>query len=290
MRIRLLLAATAAAALLAACSSAPPNGDDSETLPSTGDYSTTEKGASPKVEPPHKWANRSYTVMGQRYHPVTGDKPMRQRGIASWYGKQFHGKKTSNGEVYDMYGISAAHKTMELPSYAKVTNLSNGKSIIVRVNDRGPFYGSRIIDLSYEAARRLGYANKGTTQVEVERITMAELSGGKRPPEPQDTPVSEPPAAEAVPVPAPQEPPPGKWSVQVGAFSDADNAKAWSAHTQALLSSASDSANPTPARIARSASGLYRVLIGSFETRQQAADAARQIAPLTGVSAFPVQR
>ena len=289
MRIRGLLASVAITMLLASCSSTPTD-EDAPQLPSTGNYSTTEKGAVPKVEPPHKWANRSYTVMGKRYHPITGDKPMRQRGIASWYGKQFHGKKTSNGETYDMYGVSAAHKTMELPSYAKVTNLGNGKSIIVRVNDRGPFYGSRIIDLSYEAARRLGYVNQGTAQVEVERITMAELSGEKPASTSPEVTVSEPVAADNAPAQAiSQEKPTDKWSVQTGAFSDADNAKAWSAHTQALLSAASDSSAMT-ARIVRSPDGLYRVLMGSFDTRQQAAEAARRISPMTGGTAFPARR
>ena len=101
-----------------------------------------------KSEKPNKWANRPYTVMGQRFYPMTGDKPLVQTGTASWYGKQFHGKKTAIGEIYDMYSLSAAHPTMELPSYARVTNLNNGRSVIVRVNDRGPFFGGRAIDMS----------------------------------------------------------------------------------------------------------------------------------------------
>ncbi len=134
-----------------------------------------------KVEKPHKWANRPYTVMGKRYYPMSGDKPLTQTGTASWYGKQFHGKKTSTGEIYDMYELSAAHPTMELPSYAKVTNLKNGRSIIVRVNDRGPFLHGRIIDLSYAAAVKLGYQKEGTTRVRVERITRADIARGKIP-------------------------------------------------------------------------------------------------------------
>ena len=134
-----------------------------------------------KVEQPHKWANRPYTVMGKRYVPVTGDKPMNQVGEASWYGKQFHGKKTSTGEIYDMYELSAAHPTMELPSYARVTNLKNGRSVIVRVNDRGPFLRGRIIDLSYAAAVRLGYQKEGTTRVRVERITRKDIAAGRIP-------------------------------------------------------------------------------------------------------------
>lgn len=134
-----------------------------------------------KVEEPHKWANRPYTVLGKRYVPITGDKPMTQVGEASWYGKQFHGKKTSTGEIYDMYELSAAHKTMELPSYARVTNLKNGRSVIVRVNDRGPFVDGRVIDLSYAAAVQLGYQKQGITQVRVERITMKDIAAGRIP-------------------------------------------------------------------------------------------------------------
>lgn len=134
-----------------------------------------------KVEKPHKAANRPYTVMGKRYYPVTGDKPMTQVGTASWYGKQFHGRKTSIGETYDMYELTAAHPTMELPSYAKVTNLKNGRSIIVRVNDRGPFLHGRIIDLSYAAAVKLGYQKAGTARVRVERITRKDIAKGNIP-------------------------------------------------------------------------------------------------------------
>ena len=139
------------------------------------------KNAVPKVEPPHKWANRPYKVMGQRFHPMTGDKPFTQTGTASWYGKQFHGKKTAIGEIYNMYDMTAAHPTMELPSYARVTNLKNGRSVIVRVNDRGPFIGGRVIDMSYAAAVKLGYQKQGTTRVRVERITRRDIAAGRVP-------------------------------------------------------------------------------------------------------------
>lgn len=134
-----------------------------------------------KVEPANKWANRPYKVMGQSFTPMTGDKPFTQTGTASWYGKQFHGKKTAIGEIYDMYAMTAAHPTMELPSYAKVTNLANGRSVIVRVNDRGPFIGGRAIDMSYAAAVKLGYQKKGTTRVKIERITRKQIAVGNVP-------------------------------------------------------------------------------------------------------------
>ena len=131
-----------------------------------------------KIEKPYKAANRPYTVMGKRYYPMSGDREFTQTGIASWYGKQFHGRKTAIGERYDMFAMTAAHPTMELPSYARVTNLKNGQSVIVRVNDRGPFLGGRIIDMSYAAAVKLGYHKAGTARVKVERITRRDIASG----------------------------------------------------------------------------------------------------------------
>jgi rare lipoprotein A len=126
--------------------------------------------AVPKKEPLHSRTNRPYKALGATYKPMTRYQVYKERGIASWYGKRFHGKKTSNGEIYDMYSMTAAHTILPLPSYAKVTNPANGRSVIVRVNDRGPFKHSRIIDLSYAAAHKLGYIAKGSTLVEVEAI------------------------------------------------------------------------------------------------------------------------
>ena len=126
--------------------------------------------AQPRIEPLHRFANRPYIVLGKSYIPGTSIKPLRQRGIASWYGKKFHGQKTSIGEPYDMFSMTAAHPTLAIPSYARVTSVSNGKSVIVRVTDRGPFHSDRIIDLSYAAAHRLGYVNNGSAMVEIETI------------------------------------------------------------------------------------------------------------------------
>ncbi|MCP1416923.1 MULTISPECIES: septal ring lytic transglycosylase RlpA family protein [Pseudomonas] len=111
-----------------------------------------------------------YSVLGKTYFPLQESKTYVQSGTASWYGTKFHGQNTANGEVYDLYGMSAAHKTLPLPSYVRVTNLDNNKSVILRVNDRGPFYSDRIIDLSYAAAKKLGYAETGTARVKVEGI------------------------------------------------------------------------------------------------------------------------
>lgn len=126
--------------------------------------------AVPRFEPLHRFANRPYNVFGEDYVPATSITAFRERGRASWYGRRFHGKPTSSGEPYDMYGMTAAHPTLPIPSYARVTNPANGRSVVVRVNDRGPFHKNRIIDLSYTAAHRLGYVNAGSALVEVETI------------------------------------------------------------------------------------------------------------------------
>jgi rare lipoprotein A len=131
--------------------------------------------AEPRIEPLHRYANNPYTVFGQEYVPDQKIKPYKKRGVGSWYGRRFHGQKTSSGEPYDMYAMTAAHPTLPIPSYARVTSLANGKSVVVRVNDRGPFLAGRLIDLSYAAAYKLGYAAKGSGGVEVRTIPPEEI-------------------------------------------------------------------------------------------------------------------
>ncbi|MBH0049702.1 septal ring lytic transglycosylase RlpA family protein [Pseudoalteromonas sp. SWYJZ19] len=118
-------------------------------------------------------ASRPYTVLGKSYSPMLDETGYSEEGIASWYGRKFHGYHTSNGETYDMFAMTAAHKTLPLPSFVKVTNTANGKSVIVRVNDRGPFHDDRVIDLSYAAAYKLGYYTHGTAKVKLEAVTLA---------------------------------------------------------------------------------------------------------------------
>ena len=177
-------------AVLAACSSAPPAPEPSQPseAPRKGGYYKDDgphakppanldsiPDARPRAEPLHKFANRPYEVFGKKYVPLASLQPFKQRGMASWYGKKFHGQKTSSGELYDMYAMTAAHPTLPIPSYARVTNLANRKSVVVRINDRGPFHGERIIDLSYAAAHRLGFVQRGSAEVEVESIAAAAL-------------------------------------------------------------------------------------------------------------------
>ena len=156
-----LLTVVSGCSFMAQQDSAPAANIDISTIPD----------ASPKPEPLSKHGNpESYVVNGTRYFVRLSSHNYHARGIASWYGTKFHGHRTSNGEIYDMYKMTAAHKTLPLPSYVRVTNLENGRHIVVRVNDRGPFYDKRLIDLSYVAARKLGVTGNGTAQVEIDAI------------------------------------------------------------------------------------------------------------------------
>jgi rare lipoprotein A len=129
----------------------------------------------PQIEPYAARGNKPYVVFGKTYTPITDMRPWRQEGIGSWYGKKFHGQKTSSGEIYDMYKVTAAHPTLPIPSYARVTNLKTGTQVVVRINDRGPFHAGRIIDLSYTAALKLGYIGHGSALLEVERLLPEDI-------------------------------------------------------------------------------------------------------------------
>jgi rare lipoprotein A len=142
--------------------------DGPGTLPPEALLSVPEP--TPRDEPLAAFANRPYVVLKRAYAPAHERKPWRERGVASWYGRKFHGRRTATGERYDMYALTAAHRTLPLPSYVRVTNLVNRQSIVVRVNDRGPFLRNRILDVSYAAAAKLGFAGKGSTLVEIEAI------------------------------------------------------------------------------------------------------------------------
>jgi rare lipoprotein A len=162
------LGAAALALLLAGCGAAQKRGIDLDSVP----------GARPKHEPKARYGNmQSYVVFGKTYYPQSTSRHHSERGVASWYGPKFHGKKTSSGERYDMHQMTAAHKTLPLPTYALVTNLENGRNLIVKINDRGPFVGDRIIDLSYAAAKSLGMDKQGTAMVQVTSIDPRDHDG-----------------------------------------------------------------------------------------------------------------
>jgi rare lipoprotein A len=185
-RVLRTLTATAIGLALVSCTNnrAPqPVEPGSQPISGPGDYSRPHRDGAPwwdvdvsripdAVPMPHygNYKANPYTVMGKTYYPIRDSRRYSAVGTASWYGTKFHGQATANGEAYDLYGMTAAHKTLPLPSYVRVTNLDNGKSVILRVNDRGPFYSDRIIDLSFAAAKKLGYAESGTARVKVEGI------------------------------------------------------------------------------------------------------------------------
>ncbi len=167
--------------------------------------------AVPRSEPKSRYGNpKSYVVFGKRYYTMNSSKGFTQRGIASWYGEKFHGRKTSSGEVYDMYKMTAAHKELPLPSYVRVVNVSNGREIVVRVNDRGPFHENRIIDLSYAAAKKLGIIAKGTGLVEIQTLD------GSRPAQP---------VLASAPLRSANAEGPVPFHLQVGAYSNLRNAE-----------------------------------------------------------------
>ncbi len=179
-RVRVLVAGVSASLLVAlslgGCGGAPTRGDLADA---DGDAGIAD--ALPKVEPKSKLGNMaSYVVFGKRYYTEDSSRGHLERGTASWYGEPFHGRKTSSGERYDMYQMTAAHKTLPLPCYVQVTNLENGRHAVVKVNDRGPFHGDRVIDLSYAAAKKLGVLSKGTARVEVKSIDPRD-HGGRAP-------------------------------------------------------------------------------------------------------------
>jgi len=220
--------------------------------------------ATPKYEPLQSRFNRPYAALGENYTPMTEFKPYKARGLASWYGKRYHGRKTSTGEVYDMYGMTAAHTTLPIPSYARVTNPANGKSVVVRVNDRGPFHKERVIDLSYAAAHRLGIIGTGSGMVEVEAIDT-------RPPE-QASIQKVPQTAQAKPVAAS-----GSY-VQAGAFRSRENAEQLSER----LRQKGLVGNETMENWYTD--GIYRVRLGPYASRDEAERAAARIRQTLGIS------
>ncbi len=208
-----MIALIAAVSLLSACGTTPkkspaPGPAASPSKPG-GYYLDDGPGANPPAnldtipdavprnDKFHSGANKPYTVFGRTYVPALNNDPFRQRGIASWYGRKFHGNMTSIGEIYDMYAMTAAHPTLPLPSYLRVTNPANMKSVVVRVNDRGPFHSDRIIDLSFAAAHRLDIARRGSGNVLIERVFAGE---------PPRAPVAAAPMAAPIIVPMPPTP------------------------------------------------------------------------------------
>lgn len=258
--------------------------------------------AVPKAEALHRFANRPYVVLGKAYEPFTALRPYQERGVASWYGKKFHGQKTSIGEPYDMFSMTAAHPTLALPSYARVTNLGNGRSVVVRVTDRGPFHADRVIDLSYAAAYRLGYVDDGSTLVQVESIvpegattmTYAQVmpaprvlaaQGSSAPDEIEllvarlgqearpAYPLASGMASQAPPADAGGSPASLARGVflQLGAFSSIENAESLRAHLQRELDWLGEAIQVNPG------GGIHRVHLGPYASRGDAEKVAERI-------------
>ncbi|MDO4682166.1 MAG: septal ring lytic transglycosylase RlpA family protein [Lautropia sp.] len=329
--------------LLAGCAGAQGNGnyylDDG---PGSDDASRLERlmrepDPLPVFEPLLDRTNRPYQVMGQHFTPMTSRQPYRMTGVASWYGKRFHGRPTSTGEIYDMYKMTAAHPTLPLPSYARVRNLENGREVVVRVNDRGPFLRGRLIDLSYLAASKLGYLKQGHAKVEVELLNPQFVATGSPSPvqqgvvgaeqvAPSTQPASQEPPAPAlagtlvveqkragpglagegagpgttlsVPHPAIASASTGQsqtqaqvvtsqsagdgvrkdggWFVQLGIFSELENAL----RSQRLQQAVSTRDDP-PVEIVEQGT-RYQVLVGPFDSEQQARSAVAAIEQRTG--------
>ena len=223
--------------------------------------------AVPKNEPLYKYSTKPYIALGKKYAPLTTGQNYKKQGIASWYGKLFHGNKTANGETYDMYSMTAAHTVLPLPSYVKVTNLDNGRSVIVRVNDRGPFKHDREIDLSYAAAYKLRLIEKGSGLVEVEAIDPNQWSNAQ--PSAQIATTTAPPINPIEPNNI--ETITQQYYIQAGAFGDESNATSLQKRIQALDIEEN-------ARINRVYNnGLHRLIVGPYQTRQEAEQAANNI-------------
>jgi rare lipoprotein A len=298
-------------AMLGGCGTTPQREAVSKTPPTTtrpgGYYLDDGPGAKPpadidsipdavpRAEPLRAATSRPYVVMGKSYAPMTALEPYKARGIASWYGRRYHGKPTSSGEIYDMYAMTAAHTTLPIPSYARVTNPANGKSVVVRINDRGPFVDDRLIDLSYTAAHKLGTLAGGSAMVEVETIIPGQPGAiaAAAPPAPKPEPapvVAQTPAAEIRPAPsaAPAQVPvaagPAGFFLQLGAFGSKDNAESFLSRMRIQLDGLADSLHLF------TRDGLFRVHAGPYASDPEARQAADRISQALGVRPFVLTR
>jgi len=294
------------ALLLAACGGQPPQPVDAGAVPPAPTISgkkppasTSRRGggfylddgpldalvdlaaipdAVPRPEPLHRFANRPYSVLGRDYTPLQSvAATFRQEGVASWYGRRYHGQKTSSGEPYDMFGMTAAHPTLPIPSYVRVTRVNggpeNGKSVVVRVNDRGPFLHSRVIDLSYTAAWKLGIVENGSGSVIVEnvppgdRAPVAVIATAPAEPPPQAVADNKPVVLSDIQDPGER----GGHYLQLGAFSSRDNAESLKAKLYRDLGELGDRL------VVRSSGNLHRLQLGPWIDVSEARRIAEQL-------------
>ncbi|MBS4097879.1 MAG: septal ring lytic transglycosylase RlpA family protein [Sulfuricella sp.] len=307
-RNRLVLLASAVALALGGCSSVPPapvaGPSEGVTTPKApapqrlpmkfgGGYKDDGPGdnpppdleaipdAVPRIEPLHRFANRPYSALGQSYTPDTELKSYKENGLSSWYGRRYHGQRTSSGESYDMYGMTAAHRTLPIPSYARVTNPATNRSVVVRINDRGPFHPDRLIDVSYTAAYKLGILQGGSGRVTVEsldprgQIAPPPLQPVAARPKPE-LPPSAPPVALA--------PEGGGMFVQLGAFSVQDNAEQFRGKLKIELAHLAEKLQVT------AADGLFKVRAGPYASQAEANLAASDIRKALNINAVVISR
>jgi rare lipoprotein A len=256
--------------LVAACSSAPTSGPGSEAGGAGGYYKDDGPGdrvppdlasipdAQPRAEPLSRFANRPYDALGNHYVPLVAVQSFHERGIASWYGRRYHGRKTTSGELYDMYAMTAAHPTLPIPSYARVTSMTNGKSVVVRINDRGPFLRGRVIDLSYAAAYRLGIIANGSGEVEVDAIVPGQSEPTQSASLDAVAPSADAPSADAA------QP---SIFLQVGAFASRDNAESLRARLASL---------EEPGQVLLLGE-LWRLQLGPYRSQDEARSAAERL-------------
>ncbi len=253
--------------------------------------------ATPQAEPLHRFANRPYNALGQDFVPLQQVQPYSQRGIASWYGRRFHGKRTSSGEPYDMYAMTAAHPTLPIPSYVRVTHLGSDRSVIVRINDRGPFHRNRLIDLSYTAAWKLGYVQQGSAEVLVEAIVPDEVdmlvARADRPPAKKTLPETPASIASAGSLPADVSVPAAELPsreagtglyLQLGAFSSLANAEQFRDYVLGELKWL------TQRLTSQSGGDKVRLHLGPFESADEARRVADKIARAIKLKPFLVTR
>ena len=238
--------------------------------------------AVPKVEPLHRFANNPYSVLGRDYVPLQDAGSYRARGVGSWYGRKFHGQKTSSGEPYDMYGMTAAHPTLPIPSYVRVTNPANGKSVVVRINDRGPFHANRLIDLSWTAAWKLGYVGDGSALVEVASVLPGQTLAAAAAPAVADDPIAALAAAEPEPLPEVQDA--RGHFLQLGAFGNRDNAEALRMRLARELGKLADKL------VVQSTGKLFRVQLGPWPDAAAAQLAGGRLRETFGMAPVIVQR
>jgi rare lipoprotein A len=321
--LRCLLAALAFGVVLAGCASGPRRGGDGPGANPPANLSSLPD-AEPRIEPIRPGgANKPYQALGRDYVPMTRDAAFSEHGLASWYGRQFHGRRTASGEPYDMYAMTAAHPTLPIPSYARIRNPANGREVVVRINDRGPFHTGRIVDLSYAAASRLDLL-RGVAPVELERITFDEIRAGtwrrdsgdgtrlataraSRPPLVEAAPVA-PAALEltavaalsaetqettarvdaaisaAAPAPVAQAPPARGFWVQLGAFREASGAESFQRRVAVEVEWL------TSMLATFGDASFYRVQAGPYASRDEAQAAAARIRAALGLVPMIVER